>query len=94
MELPALIALLRANGIHKFKDEKFEIEFDSMKLPAADVAPALVDAPMPANMPEDLKNPETMSFDKILSWSASPGHDDAVAPLEGVHDAPIMGGEP
>lgn len=92
MELSDLLPLLRKHGVIKFKTADSEIEFEpqpvELKSPAQ-----VVEVPLPANMPQELRNPEAMSADTILNWSAAPeGKQEAPLPLTG--DAPLSGGEP
>lgn len=70
MELSALLALLKSNGVLKYKDRELEIEIsaDSIDKPKMQE----VEPPLPASMPPELKNPDLMTADQILNWSASP----------------------
>lgn len=101
MELAKLIPLLRAHGVKRYKggntirDEGvIEIEFEYTKIEAAplSISDTVIDAPLPPNMPPELRDSETMSFDKIRDWSASPGAEDEIAPLPGTGDVAL--GEP
>lgn len=84
MELPTLLALLKSNGVLKYKDKEVEIEISASSLDT----PKVQDQPAPASMPPELKNPDLMSADQILNWSASPdSHPGEALPLTG--DAPI-----
>lgn len=84
MELPALLALLKSNGVLKYKDKELEIEISAS---AIDI-PASPEPPTPVGMPPELKNPDLMSADQIMNWSASPDPGAAEqVPMTG--DAPL-----
>lgn len=98
MELTALLPLLRSHGVKFYADGKLEIEFEyagiqphtGVQAPA--VQPQMVLSPTvgaEASIPPDLRADDSMSYDKILNWSATPEDDKQPVAMTG--DAPIEG---
>lgn len=69
MDIKELLPLLRANGVRSYKSDGGHIELELFP-----TEPAPIQAPeLPPGAPPELKDPDLMSQDAILNWSAPPG---------------------
>lgn len=84
MELLDVLKALRAHGVKKFKGFDLDIEFEAAAV--SEPSPSqMIHAPIPPNMPPDLRNIDLMNEDQIRNWSASPDNSDQ---LQGTDELP------